>query len=287
MLQACGKTVEYQPKAVTDAEYYSQQGTSAFFNDEYPNAAKHFTKALKIYQSIDRFSGIIDSRINLIETAIAIGNFNLAQHQIKQLESDLAANNNKDIIQRITLLKVKIEFQQEHYLEALGLLNPLLSELKNTPLRLNILSSKARLEVMTRSPEATEWIQKFEQSLQKSEPQNERFKALLLRTQALHKQHNGLLKESKQLIHQALSLHHKQAYRRGIAASLQQLASVEYDEENWLKTEFYLQRALNIHLWTLNKPSAIKVLKQLIQTHQQLSNEEKVQLYSEQLRKLQ
>jgi len=288
--QSCATNIKVQPKAVTDGQYFLQQGTAEYLNDEYPKAAKSFTQALRLYQSIDNFTGIIESRINLLETAIAIGNFKLAQQQITKLETLLDNKNNIHYQQRITLLKVKILFQKNLYSEALVLLNPMLPAFDNNNLvkvktnSLNILSSKARLEVITKGSEASLWLNRFERAIQQSQPVNERFMALLLRTQALLKQQQGMIKESRQLVHQALSLHHKLAYRRGIAASLQQLASLEQDEKNWSQAHYYLQRALKIHLWTLNKMAAIKVIKQLIKTDKHLNNESEIKLLTEQPR---
>lgn len=305
LMQSCASTPDSRPKALIDAEYYQQQGTNAFYNDEYSLAADQFTRALKLYQSIDDHTGMLESHINLIETSIAIGNLKSARQQLVSLNglpgltdradlADLAdTGSNVNYRDRVILLRVKLLFNEQKYSDAISELQPILPEfnqndqlLKNNPHNLNILSSMARFSVHTHSTESTIWLKRLELAINQKKGPTDRYQALLLRLQASHKQYKGDFESSKKYINRALTIYRRLAYRRGIAASLQQLANLEVQQQHFEQADNLLQRALNIHLWTLNKKATIKVLEELIKVNNILGNDQAAEEYSEQLNKL-
>jgi tetratricopeptide (TPR) repeat protein len=291
IIQACAGAAEYRPKALIDAESYLQQGTVAYYDDEYPLAADNFSKALKIYLSIDNYQGMIDSYTNLMETSMAIGNFFMAREQMQKIEEMLATNKDKNNRVRVTLLKVKLLFNEHNYALSLAEITPLLPEFDqhqqaqqpdaNT---LNILSSMALLAVTSGNKDAKLWLERFELALMSREKNaNERYQALLLRLKARLKQNAGEYAESKSLLDAALAIYHQHAYRRGIAACLQQQANLELQQQHLELADNFLQRALKIHLWTLNYNDAIQVMTQLIEINNDLGRKQIAQGFGEQL----
>ncbi len=293
VIQSCASPPAPRPKAIIEAEYFLQQGTSAFYNDEYPLAASSFTQALKIYRSIDDASGMLDSYINLMETSLAIGNLTLAHQQLLNIETMLSSDSENTHRSRVTLLTVKLLFVEEQYVQAINILQPLLPAFNSQQQveavdsnTLNIISSMARLAVLTQRNDATLWLQRLRLAINQDDKNHDRFRALYLRILALQKQQEGKFSDSKKLLNEALSIYHDQAYRRGIAASLQQLANLEILQQNWNQADALLQRALQINLWTLNQREAKKVLEQLIVTNKKLNNDDLVDSFDEQLKKL-
>ncbi|MBC8210481.1 MAG: hypothetical protein H8E21_05385 [Gammaproteobacteria bacterium] len=293
LIQSCASAPQQRPKAWIDAEQYLQQGTQAYHDDEYAQAADSFSQALKTYLSIDHYPGMIDSYSNLIETTIAIGNYALAHQQLEKIEQLMSDNHDSNRQTRVRLLKVKLMFNQADYAQALTTLQPLLPEfnaqqqLQNRNSNsLNIISSMARLSVTTGRDDADLWLQRFQQALQPDQPASARYQALLLRLQAQRLQQQNKFADSASRLEQALSLYHQQAYRRGIAATLQQLADLETRQQHWELADHYLQRALQIHLWTLNQHESIQILEQLVGINQQLGNLQSAENFALQLSKL-
>jgi len=293
LIQSCASAPPQRPKAWIDAEQYLQQGTQAFHDDEYAQAADSFSRALKTYLSIDHYPGMIDSYSNLIETTIAIGNYALAHQQLEKIDQLMSDHNDNSRKTRLAVLKVKLLFNQADYTQALSTLQPLLPEFnaqqqlqnRNSD-SLNIISSMARISVTTVSDDADLWLQRFQLALQPDQRSSIRYQALLLRLQAQRLQQLGKFSDSAALLEQALSLYHQQAYRRGIAATLQQLADLEVSQQHWELADHYLQRALQIHLWTLNRHESIQVLQQLVSINQLLGMDQAAENFALQLLKL-
>ena len=293
MLLSCASTPDTRPKALLDAEYYQQQGTQAFYNDEYATAANEFSQALKIYQSIDRESGILESLINLTETSIAIGNHTAAWQQLKTIEGLLENSQLSNYTIRTKLLKIKLLFNEKEYASALTLLEPILPKfdaLQNVQSinddTLNIIISMTRLSIIIKSPQAGLWLQRLRQAINPQPEMPNRYSAMLYRLQASQLENEGQFAESKSLLNKALDIYHQLAYRRGIAASLQQLATLEMEQQQWQQADFLLQRALKIHLWTLNERDTVEVLQQLVEVNKRLGHLNRSREFSAQLEKL-
>lgn len=290
ILQACASAPAPRPKAIEDAEFFMQQGTASYFHDDYPSSAINYAKALKVYQSIDDQKGVVQSRINLLETTLAIGNLSLAEDQLQRLKQ---ATHDSQLDTRILLLEVKLLFLQNKYELAIQLITPNLpgfneqQQLQNKNMHsLNLTASMTRLAVVTKSDQSGLWLKRFGLAID-NESDNLRYQALWFRMRALDKQHHALYAQSEQLLQQALSLSQQQTYRRGIAASLQQWADLKIELENLNEANELLQRALNIHLWTLNKPAAITVIRQLVKVNNLMGNTDQVASYQQQLLTLQ
>ena len=293
LLTSCASTPEARPKALLNAEYYLQQGTQAFYNDEYATAAQEFSQALKIYQSIDRETGILESHINLAETSIAIGNHSAAWQQLQTIEGLLENSPHSTYTNQVQLLKIKLLFNEQEYVSALALLEPILPQfdaqqnaLSKNDDTLNIIISMTRISITTKSPQAGLWLQRLRQAINPQPEILNRYTAMFYRLQASLLESEGKLTESKSLLNQALDIYHQLAYRRGIAASLQQLATLEIKQQQWQQADLLLQRALKIHLWTLNQRDTIEVLQHLVDVNNQLGNINRSREFSTQLEKL-
>ena len=152
---------------------------------------------------------------------------------------------------------------------------------------LDIVSSMARLAVITKRDDAGLWTGRFQKLISQDNAENTRYGALLYRLQAQQLKHEGInesnLEKYKQLLNKALDIYRRQAYRRGIAAGT---ADIEFEQQHWKQSDDLYRRSLKIHLWTLNKKAAIQVLSRLIEINRGLGNVSDVDEFSRQLIKL-
>jgi tetratricopeptide (TPR) repeat protein len=287
LLAACGGSPDTRAKPLIDAENALNSGTNAYYNDEHKRAAEQFLRALRLYQSIDHHPGIIVARINLTETAIATGNYSGAEEQIELIQELLPDSGSAADETRMRFLQVRLLFQQERYSDAIDTLQPLLpsfdSEQKAVdPMShsLNAIASMARLAIASNSDDAGLWINRLAITLDNSQTPSTRYHALLLRLKASQQTDAVTVRK---LLDEALALYKQQSYRRGIAASLQQMSMIEVNAGNSQEAIQLLERALRIHAWTLNRKGSRETLGALIELHQSLGYMDKVEDYREQL----
>ena len=266
-LNACTSTPDIRPHAVIQSEKIMQQGLKAYQQDRYLQAINSFNKALVLYQSIDQQNGILLARINLIESALAISRFDLA-------EQNFALLGNTEFLQpglnsKIILLKAHNFFLQERYHEAQQTLDPLLPQLpdiydKPSPKQINLLLTKTIFAIFALSADADSWFKQLDTVIVENSNINIKQKALFKRLSA----HIALQKNNKEqainLMQQAIDLYKSSANRRAIATCLQEIAQFYYTMQNITAANDSLNRALLIRKW-LNDTYKTKALIQQLQ----------------------
>jgi len=294
LLVACASPLPQKPKAFNDAEQNMQRGATAYANDEYHLAANAFTNALDLYQSIDDGSGIFEASVNLIETSITVGNLAAARQGLQRLIGVTDERSGMDAAMRLKLLEVRLLHAEQRPQQALDLLQPLWPAfdegqrvIQGGAHSLAVIAASARLKQQLGHADADLWIRRFANIDLDSTAGNERYRALLLRLQAqqLNDASPGSI-EGERLLHEALNIYRDLVYRRGIAATLQQLAQLRLQRNELRAADNLYQRALKIHLWTLNSGAAVEVLEALVDINRQLGDQANVALFSAQLEQL-
>jgi hypothetical protein len=267
-LSACVSTPDLRPEPYLKSEELLQQGLAAYQNDNFSLAAQKFSRALELYQSFDNQRGMGLARLNLVETALANSDFAKASSFLKQLKQQVSANSlDEELKREVSLLEVKLQFEQQHYQAALVRLQPLLAELdEKKPLdteQLNLLAMQARLEVLISPLGKSDGLSKFETALAKMEPAPPHYQIMLKRILAITASQRGDYSTATHLLKEALAYYQTQANRRSIASCLEELANIETAQRHESAAQDYLNRALLIRQWLKNDYKTNKIRQQL------------------------
>ena len=251
-LSACTSTPDLRPPVVIQSENIMQQGIKSFQLDHYLQAINSFNKALVLYQSIDEQNGILLTRINLIESALAISRFDLAEQNfalIGNTERLKPALSNK-----IIFLKAHNFFLQAQYHTALQTLTPLLAELPETykkpdSRQINLLLTKTKFAIFAHSTDADKWFKQLDAVMAETSTINLKQKALFKRLSAHIAQQRNNTEQAITLMQQAIDLYKSEPNRRAIATCLQEIAQFYYTSQNIIAANDSLNRALLIRKW--------------------------------------
>ena len=170
MLLACAGSPDVRPDIYTKGESLLHSGLVAYNKDDFPTALQKFNSALLLYQSLDDTKGTQLTRINLVETSLALSDFPATEQQLMILKQQAVDGFLDETFKnRVILLEVKLLFQQQQYSEALAAIEPLLLQLDEQELtdnkKLNLLASAARLETLTSAGTRHRWLDKFRTTL--------------------------------------------------------------------------------------------------------------------------
>lgn len=283
---ACSGVSDNRPEPVRQSEYYLEHGVSAFENSDYVAATDFLRKALAHYRSIDDTTGILLSRINLAETALAAGNFDAAVTHIEAAEQLSNRAGYRAFRPRLTLLRAQVHWRQQEGQAALQLLQTLLPEfdaeqrskersdllvLGATTLRTAI----AFAHEEESQQEARLWLRRLSLMLPATEGRTELHRARLLRFEAELAYRGGDTERALDNLDEALQLYREAAARPAIAATLTELGRLLMKLGEWQQAEERLQDALYIRLWIMDRPGTLEVLERLQTVYQQLGDEER------------
>lgn len=266
ILSACVTSPDSRPEPFLKSEALLRKGLTAYQNDDFVEAQQNFSRALESYQSFDNSKGVILTHLNLLETALAVSDFNNAALYLKQLKQQIAtADVDADLKRQVIFLASKLQFEQQDYPAALTTLQPLLVELdgqkQSDEMRLTVLAQQARLEVLIAPQAQSAGLAKFETALtQQPQPS---YQAVLNRILATVATKRGDYQTANQLLTQALSYYQTQANRRSIAACLEELADLEMAQQHQKAAREYLNKALVIRQWLKNTYKSDKIRQRL------------------------
>lgn len=265
LLPACVTTPDSRPEAFLNSEALLREGLNAYQNDNFSDAEQKFSQALALYQSFDNQHGMALSQLNLAETALASSDFAKAQGYLTQVKAiDLAAESKR----KMTLLEVKLQFEQQHYQAALHLLKPLLinidAQQKLNEAQLNLLALQAKLEVWIAPLAKSTALARFETAVTQQSPPVPSYQVLLKRLLARRAFKRGDYQSATLLLTEALAYYKEQAKRRSIASCLEELAEIEIAQQHYDRARGYLNRALVIWQWLKNDSKSDKIRAQLI-----------------------
>lgn len=267
-LSACATNPDLRPDPYLKSELLMQQGLRAYEHDNFSEAQRKFSDALTLYRSFDNDKGIALSQSNLVETALAVSDFASAEAYLKKLKQQSAANAlDMQLKRKVSLLEVKLQFEQENYPAALASLQPLLAELDGqttyNDAQLNLLAMQAKLEVLISPLTKSAALSKIEAAVAQISPQSPHYQALLKRILAVVAFKRGNYQTATTLLTEALAYYKEQANRRSIASCLEELASVEIAHRQNAAAREYLNRALLIQQWLKNDYKSGKIKEQL------------------------
>jgi tetratricopeptide (TPR) repeat protein len=272
-LLACAGDPEVRPDRYSKGDNLLQSGLIAYKKDDFPDALQKFDSALLFYQSLDGTRGVQLSRINRVETLLALSNFAAVEQQLAILKQQAVDGfPDESFKDRVILLEVKWLFQQQRYSEALAAIEPLLLPLdKREPAdnnELNLLATAARLETLISAKTKPRWLDKFRTALAQ-EPQQPKFQTILKRIDATIPSQKQQYREALKLLHEALGYYKLQADRRAIASCLEDIAAIELAQNNKSQALGYLKRALSIRVWLKDPYNIDKIQHKIVLINRQ------------------
>ena len=274
-LLACVGSPVLRPDIYIKGDNLLHSGLIAYKNDDFPTALQKFNSALLLYQSLDNTKGVQLSRINLVETSLALSDFAAAEQQLTILKQQAVAGFLDETFKnRVILLEVKLLFQQQRYSEALAAIEPLLLPLDGQEPTdnndLSMLATAARLETLISAKTKSQWLDKFRAALARErEPQQPKFQIILKRIDATIASQKQQYHEALKLLQEALTYYKLQADRRAIASCLEDIAVIELAQNNKSKALGYLKRALSIRVWLKDQYNIDKIQQKIVLINQQ------------------
>ena len=283
-LSACSSVSDKRPEPLRKSEYYLEHGVSAFENSDYVTASDFLNKALAHYRSIDDTSGILLSRINLAETALAAGTFEAVAGHLDAAEKLSNRSGYHGFQPRLTLLRAQLHWRQHQGEKALQLLNSLLPEFdtehrskeKGDLVILGATTLRTAIAFAAREEppqEALLWLRRLSLMLPATDGRTELHHARLLRFEAELAYRTGDTEQAIVKFEAALQRYREAATRPAIAATLTELGKLLVKLERWQEAEERLQGALYIRLWIMDRPGSLEVLGLLQTVYQQLGDE--------------
>lgn len=287
-LGGCSSVSDTRPEVLRTSERYLQQGVEAYGNSDYVSATDFFTKALAQYRSIDDLHGILLSRINLAETAIAAGSYRAVAHQLKAAARTVSVLGGSKYQPRLDLLWAQSYWHEKKKEQALAALAHLLPEFDSDDIpqqRLNALGLSAVMlrtdiafaEIDKDAKSAKQWLHRLKLAYDRTDDTTALHRARLLRFEAQWSQHSGDQNGAEKQFSEALAVYRKEAARPAIAATLGESASVAMQQQQWSLAEERLLRALYIRVWILDRIGSADTLEQLSRVYQAEDNAEAAQ----------
>lgn len=270
------------PEFLQDAQREMNAGTQAFRNDNYPSASAHFLQALALYASMDHPEGMLGARVNLIETALAVGNLRAAEANLDAARHTLNREGLAGYAGHLALLQARTAVQRGDLGPAKAQLEPWLDRASvsgcQTGLGLSALALRATIALDEHAPDVTDWIQRYAAALNHclldaspAAPLDDApFRGRLERLQAQAAQQSGDAASADQALRRALVHYRKAAYRPGLAATLGQWGRLSMEQGQWSEAEDRLERALIIYLRMRHPNKTREVLRDLATAKEQL-----------------
>jgi tetratricopeptide (TPR) repeat protein len=297
LLTACSSVSDERPDPIRKSEYYLENGVTAFTNSDFVAATDFFNKALAHYRSLDDNTGILQSRINLAETALILNKLDAATRHIEVAEKIAAAPHYRDYQSRLTLLKAQINWRKKEREKTLALLEPLLPGFDDkhrpdqpismlligaTILRTDIAFSQIDSDIT----EVHLWLNRLAEMLRRADEPTPLQLARQLRFEAQLDYHQGQTQAALDKQEEALVLYREAAARPAIATTLTESAHILMEAGEWQRAEERLQRALYIRLWIIDQASALETISLLQQVYGKLGDMENLQRMNEEADKI-
>ncbi|HEY0721020.1 MAG TPA: hypothetical protein VGE50_07195 [Gammaproteobacteria bacterium] len=267
-LTGCGSAPQ-RPAAVVEGERLLARGVMAYRNDELLEAATFFTKALSHYQGLDSAEGQLQSRINLVEVALAVGNLDAAQRHLEQAEL-LAADERVSYRPRLALLHSSLALARGDMALARTLSESLLPPQQggsapppavDAAIQREALINRTSVAFALGGEEPATWTGRLEKGINgdgasQAAARLERFRAAL----ALR---GGDHASASLHLQQALELCKALPSRRCIAATLEEWGAQLQASGALTEAEDRYQRALAVRLALLDRGGSSNNLRQL------------------------
>jgi len=284
-LSGCSSVSDTRPEVLRTSERYLQQGVEAYGNSDYVSATDFFSKALAQYRSIDDLHGILFSRINLAETAMAAGSYTAVEHQLEAAERIVKTLGGSEYQPRLELLRAQSFWHEEKKEQALAALSPLLPEFDDEGKPQQQLDALMLSAVMLRTAiafadvdnhaeNAKLWLRRLDFAYARTEDTTALHQARLRRFEGQWSLHTGKLQDAANRFAEALEAYREAAARPAIAATLGESATVAMKQQQWPVAEDRLLRALFIRIWILDRFGSAATLDQLSDVYKAEGNVE-------------
>lgn len=288
LLQGCSSVSDTRPEPVRQSEYYLEHGVTAFGNSDYVTATEFFRKALAHYRSIDNIEGIFLSHLNLAETAHAAGNFDAAVENLDAAEAITRREGFTAQTRRIDLLRAQILWRVQQGEAALERITPLLprfdednhpeGKVDDVALTATTLRTAIAFNTLENNPgEARQWLKRLENAMHRSEDSGPLHEARLQRFHARLAAAKGNHTAALETLQEALIQYREAAARPALAATLTEGGRLLISQQRWAEAEYWLQRALYIRLWIMDRIGSHEVLGLLEEVYSQMGNVAKAQ----------
>lgn len=287
ILTSCSGVSDHRPEPIRNSEFFLQSGVRAFENSDYVEATDYLTKALAHYRSIDNTEGVLLSRINLAETALAAGNFQAAEKQIVASKHLVSNNSFPELAPRISLLQAQSAWRRGDEKEALELITPLLpifNEEQRTstePKLITLGATTLRTDIAFKRETPAQqriWLKRLSLMVPATGGDTTLHSARLLRFEAQVAYQEKKSDKALAKLQRAISHYREVASRPALAATLTELGNMLMGVERWHEADDALQRALYIRLWIMDRHGAAELMNQLQEVYLKLGDEERYQM---------
>lgn len=275
----CTTPPDPRPAVYVEAERLLGRGVAAYADDAYPDAAGLFAQALSAYQSVDDRAGMLRAYLNLTETALALGNLELARDHLARatvLADELGAAADG---RRLAQLAVSIALKAGDYPAALRLIEPLLPAAGEPAdaIALALFSDRALLALRLGEP-VEPWLARYRQALTRADA-GPLASARLYRLEGEALRLAGDLDGARARLEQALAGFKRAAHRPGIAATLEGLGLVAKAGGDTADARESLRRALYVRVWTFDRAASRRLLGELIAIEEAAGDRSAAQRY--------
>lgn len=270
LLAGCSSTppVDTRPQIIQDAERHLDQGVTSFHRADYTTAASMFNRALAEYSSVDAAEGIIESHLDLAETALAIGRSDLAGEHIAQAHYLNIREGLARFSDRIALLQISVMLETGDTAKAQPPLDELIAKLKKSDASPQLSAAatllRCRVAAEGNQEEFALWVKKLNSSISSlSEEDAERFQARYLLLKARLERVEGDSDQAAAQIQRALHQARKVGERRTLATILEQQAQWAQEDNDRNGATDALLRALYVRIWLMDRTGSRKVVERL------------------------
>lgn len=253
ILTACStSTHDLRPLPVIQYEDTMRQGIHSYQRDDYVGAISSFKKALFLCQSIDDHRGILFVKINLIKSAQAINELELAEKNLTSIKDIKQIDPN--INSQIILLQAQQFFLQKRYNKALKAIAPLISLLPEKAnqyhtQQINLLLTQTKFAVFSDLANTKDWFEKSKTVISNNSIINNKQRALFKRLSAHITQKDKKYDLALELMQQAINSYKLKYNRRAIATCLEEKAAIYLAMKNITAAQKSLIRAKSIREW--------------------------------------
>ena len=261
-LSACVSPPPRRPAALVQGERFLTLGVAAYSADDYLNAASLFGRALEYYRGLDDRGHIVESRIDLAETALAVGNFTAADGQLQAARQIADSDGMAQAQQRLSLLQSTLAIRRGQYALAAQQLSPLLSSADTeADIRSSALANRTDIALHRADDPPAPWLERFAAVVR--DAHDPLLEARLLRFQAELKERGGDDRAAATLLRRALGRYKSIPNRAGTAATLEQWGALLAAQRQWAAAADRLQRALDVRLWLLDRAATVADLRRM------------------------
>lgn len=262
LVTACASSKDSRPPVEQQAERLLERGVFAYQQGDALTASHHFTRALVRYQGFDQREGQLEAHLNLATSLLQLGRLEAAEDQARTAEHLALALKKPKHQQQALWLRARRAWLAEEVDLSLRHLEKLLNNQEQRPeaaVELSALALGARITLHL--TEDRTWLYRFQQQL--ADQPSPAHQLQLRRLLAWQTWLEGDFPTAVLELEAVLAIYRQQAWRPGLAATLDELGQLHQQQGALDQAEDYFQRALRIRLQLQDRHQARKLLLNL------------------------